>query len=77
MALDTREKRAASIMVALPWRGLLPLPDPGAEDQPDRQQVAYMAVGVLAESLIPGQPAAKRGGLWSRPQIAPANGMIW
>lgn len=77
MALDTREKRASAVQVALPWRGLLPLPDPEAETQADRQQVGLMAVSVLAGSLVPGQPAVKRTNWYWPGMRAPANGVVW
>lgn len=52
MAIDTRDKRASAIEVGLPWRGLLPVPD-GGLNQGDRQQVAFMYRGVLAQSAAP------------------------
>ena len=79
MALDSREKRASAVMVTLPWRNLLPLPDPGAEGQADRQQVGFMAASILADTPFPGQPPKRGGGVlwWARP-IAPAGGaMVW
>lgn len=49
--LDTREKRASGVHVALPWRGLSPLPD-GAISQGDRQQIAGMYAGILATAGV-------------------------
>lgn len=62
MALDTRDKRAAAVNVLSPWRGILPLPDPQAEDQGDRQHVAFMARSVLAGPE--GGPLPSRAGNW-------------
>jgi len=52
MAIDTRDKRASAVHVALPWRGLLPLPDAAAENQGDRQQTALFYRGILASAPV-------------------------
>jgi hypothetical protein len=48
MAIDTRDKRGSCISIAGPYRIILPNPDAGAEDQADRQQMAYAYRGILA-----------------------------
>jgi hypothetical protein len=77
MALDTRDRRASAVLVALPWRGALPAPDPQAETQADRQQVALMVASILAGSSLPPQPAVKRTNWYWPGQRAPANGVVW
>lgn len=42
MALDHVNKRSAAINVALPWRGMLPVPD-GSIDAGDRAQASDMS----------------------------------
>ena len=49
--LDTREKRASGVHVALPWRGLLALPD-GTIGQADRQQAAAFYVGAAGGAVV-------------------------
>jgi len=56
MAVDTRNKRAGAILVGIPWRGMLPLPD-GAIDQADRQQTAFFYPGILAGAPVILPPA--------------------
>lgn len=51
MAVDTRDKRGSCIGLASPWRSVLPNPDAAAEDQGDRQQLAYSYRGILAGVL--------------------------
>ena len=54
MAIDTRDKRGSAIGLGLV--SVLPLAD-GSIDQADRQQVAHMYVGVLADApviVVPG-----------------------
>ena len=52
MALDTRDKRSSAILLTLPFRAQLP--SPGTLDQGDRQQVAGLYRGILAdEDLTP------------------------
>jgi hypothetical protein len=60
MPVDTRDKRSSAIMVGLPFRGQLPAPDAGAEDQGDRQHVALMYRGILASAPPVGGAAKKR-----------------
>jgi hypothetical protein len=48
--VNTADKRASAILLALPFRSLLPLPDAPAEDQADRQQVAGLYRGILADA---------------------------
>lgn len=52
MAIDTRNERAGAIGYALPFLLLTPDPDAGAEDQADRQQLAYLFPGILAGSIV-------------------------
>ena len=55
--MDTQDKRASAVLVALPWRGLLPLPDGAALNQGDRQQTGLMYRGIAASSEeIPTPP---------------------
>jgi len=63
--LDTREKRASGIHVAIPWRGLLPLPD-GAIGQADRQATATCYAGILASEAGPVVAMARIIGGWNR-----------
>ena len=54
MAIDTRDKRGSVIGLSLV--SVLPLAD-GSIDQADRQQVAHMYIGVLADApviVVPG-----------------------
>jgi len=55
MPVDTRDKRSSALLVSLPWRGLLPLPD-GALNQGDRQHVGLMYRGIPAAAAA--APAA-------------------
>jgi len=48
MAIDTRDKRASCIGLDGPYRFVLPNPDAPAEDQGDRQQMAFKYRGILA-----------------------------
>jgi hypothetical protein len=41
LALDTRDKRSSAIHVAVPWRGMYPLPD-GTIAAPDRYHIANL-----------------------------------
>lgn len=50
MAVDTRDKRASVLGLAL--ASLLVLPEPGTLDQPDRQHVAYSYRGITAEEIV-------------------------
>lgn len=50
MAVDTRNKRSSALLVSLPWRGLLPLPD-SSLSQADRQHVAFQYSGIAADPL--------------------------
>ena len=43
--MDTANKRASAIMVSLPFRGILPLPD-ASVDAWDRPTVAFMYDGI-------------------------------
>lgn len=52
MAVDTRNKRASCLGHAQPWRVVLPNPDAAAEDQADRQQLAYCYPGILAGAPV-------------------------
>lgn len=45
MALDTANKRASSVLVGLPWRNLLPLPD-ATIDTGDRIQTGWLYRGI-------------------------------
>jgi len=49
VALDTRTKRASNMLLALPFRPTLPIPD-GTLDQADRQQFLYMGNGQLFQT---------------------------
>ena len=51
--MDTRDKRASAIHVAMPWRGLLPLPD-GALNEGDRQQSAFLYRGISTGTATAG-----------------------
>ena len=55
MAIDTADKRAATIQVAQPWIFVYPTPDAGAEGQADRQHMAWTYPGILAG--VQSQPA--------------------
>ena len=56
--MDSRDKRASAVLVALPWRGVLPVPD-GSLNQGDRQQAGTMYRGIAASSAeIPVPPSA-------------------
>ena len=48
MAIDTRDKRASCIGIDGAYRFVLPNPDAGAEDQGDRQQMAFKYRGIAA-----------------------------
>lgn len=50
MAIDTRQKRDSAIAVTSPWRSRLPAPD--TITQADRQHVAYVYSGILAEAFV-------------------------
>ncbi len=50
MSVDTTNKRYSAIHVGCPWRSSLPIPD-GSVDQGDRQHVAGLYRGVLADPL--------------------------
>jgi hypothetical protein len=60
MPVDSRDKRSSALMLALPWRGMLPAPDVGAEDQGDRQHVALMYRGILASAPPVGGGVTKK-----------------
>jgi hypothetical protein len=47
--MDTATKRGSAIHIGSPWRGVLPLPD-ATIDGGDRQAVAFLYSGILAES---------------------------
>ena len=47
MAIDTRNERASILNYSLPW-GVYPNPD-GTLDQADRQQIAALYPGILAQ----------------------------
>ena len=51
MSLDTREKRAGAIMLGLPWRGILPVPD-SSLSQGDRQEVLFLCPAILAAAEV-------------------------
>lgn len=51
MALDTALKRLSAVCVGSPWRGVLPYPD-GTLAQGDRQTVAYLYSGILAQAPV-------------------------
>ncbi len=51
--MNTANKRASAIGIALAVRLVLPVPD-GTIDQADRQQVAYSYAGILANPAIVG-----------------------
>jgi hypothetical protein len=51
MTLNTRDKRGSAIGVGLPFRHVLPNPDPQAEDQADRQQLEFLYRGILAINI--------------------------
>ena len=51
MALDTRNKRASAVGLALAWRLVLPNPD-GSLIQADRQQAALCYAGIDADEAI-------------------------
>lgn len=53
--MNTRDKRASALGVALAFR--LVLPTPGTITQPDRQQVAYCYRGIAADALNTGSVA--------------------
>lgn len=72
MAIDTRDKRASAIGVALPWRSLLPAPD-GVLDQGDRQQVALHYRGIAAAN-----PSPQAAEIPARPMmVVPGRMMGW
>ena len=50
--MDSRDKRASAVSVALPWRGLLPVPD-GSLNQGDRQQAGLVYRGIAASNVVP------------------------
>lgn len=50
MAVDTRDKRASILGLGLALR--LVLPNPGAIDQPDRQQLAYSYRGITTGTPV-------------------------
>lgn len=49
MAIDTAAKRQSAIMVLMPFRLCVPIPD-GSIDQGDRQTLALAYSGILAEA---------------------------
>lgn len=51
MAVNTRNRRASVIGLAVAARLVLPAPD-GALVQADRQQTAYSYAGILAQPLV-------------------------
>jgi hypothetical protein len=60
MSIDTRDERASCLGAASPWRFVLPNPD-GAIGQGDRQQLAFVYVGILsAEPDEPVEPEVLR-----------------
>lgn len=61
MAIDTRDRRASCLGINGPYRFILPNPDAAAEDQGDRQQMAFSYPGILAVALF-GHPAIRRFG---------------
>lgn len=50
--MDTANKRASAILIGLPFRGMLPIPD-ASIDAGDRAQVAFMYRGLLDEGVEP------------------------
>ena len=53
MAIDTRDRRASAIGVLKPYSFVLPNPDVLAEDQSNRQQLAFVYCGILASAFMP------------------------
>lgn len=53
--MNTPNKRASAIGIALAIRLVLPVPD-ASVDQPDRQQVAYSYAGVAAGNPVVASP---------------------
>lgn len=62
MAIDSRDKRASCIGIDGAYRFVLPNPDAGAENQGDRQQMAFKYRGINASPPVVG------GGLLIRMQ---------
>jgi hypothetical protein len=58
VAIDTQDKRASCLGVAGPGRLALPGPDVAAEDQGDRQHLAFVYRGILAGEAEAEAPAA-------------------
>jgi hypothetical protein len=48
MAIDTRNKRASAVNVALPFGRVAPDPDASLAVAPDRQQMGYVYAAALA-----------------------------
>jgi hypothetical protein len=48
VAIDTRNKRASALGIALPGRAVFPNPDGSLGNQADRQHIAYGYPGILA-----------------------------
>lgn len=57
--MNTRNKRASSVMVGLPWRGLMPVAD-NTVDASDRQFMALMYMGIAAGGFVPPAPSPGR-----------------
>ena len=57
MALDTRDKRASSIGVAIPFGRLFPNPDGSLATVGDRQQSAMSYRGIAASAAVVFNPA--------------------
>jgi hypothetical protein len=79
MAIDSAAKRRSAVATRrLPWmRRFMPAPD-GSMTQEDRQQLAFVYIGILAEEADNGIPsdgwkAEKRPVLWQ----AEKRSVIW
>ena len=79
MAADTATKRYSAMLLALPWRGCLPLPD-NAVGQADRVQLMFLYAGVLPLIIGHGLGATAdlgdSGLLAESGLIAPSEGLV-
>ncbi len=56
MPIDTRDRRSSVVGLLKPYSLILPTPDASAEENPDRQQLAYSYSGIAASALYDIRP---------------------